>query len=192
MLADILFVKLCLFVFHRMLISRFWGRLRSVSTLISLSWTVRNSLQWRQHLRETGTIPLRLTRHLGSVCVTMICQFTTHLFHKTHTCANWNAAAHYKPTYTHTKKTYIQTNQLYCDLTCAHTLTNYNSVFLRLHNEHNCNDNVCQKCPYTISAFWKHFLTALKFWLWHVLEKGLLCKVIFISYKNQDTHSTTT
>lgn len=79
-LAGRYIVNMYDFVLNRMLMSRFWGRLRSVSTPASPSWTVRSSQPNTLCLRETGTVPQMLTKHLRSVCVTMIHQCTTHLF----------------------------------------------------------------------------------------------------------------
>lgn len=90
-------------VFDRMLVSRFWARLRSVSTVTSPSWTARKSLHWKPSLRETGTFPWVLTRHLGSVCVIMTRQFITHLCLKTHAHTHWNSTVQpyfYKCTHT--------------------------------------------------------------------------------------------
>lgn len=103
-----------------MLIFSLWGRLRSVSTLTSPSWIVRN-----KHLRETGTVLWLLTRHLSSVCVTIIHQFITHLFNKhTHTQGEKRARS-------------LFTTQLYCNLAHTHTLSIilFISGFSSCHND---------------------------------------------------------
>lgn len=100
-------VKLYVFLFNRMLMFRFWGRLRSVSTPTSPSWTVRNNLPWKLYLRETWTIPWLLTKHLGSVCVTMTHQYTTHLIHNTHTVHAQTTKQHtLQLPYTHTQNVF--------------------------------------------------------------------------------------
>lgn len=74
---------ICCFCLNRMLTFRFWGRLRSVSTLTSPSWTARDRKPWKHCQGASGASSCLWTDHQSSVCVTMTCPCTTHLSHHT-------------------------------------------------------------------------------------------------------------
>lgn len=69
--------------FDRMTVSRFWGKLSCVSTVVSPWWTVRKTFPRNLILIEVGTIPWMLTRDQGYLCATTMCQFTIHLLNNT-------------------------------------------------------------------------------------------------------------
>lgn len=77
-----MFLVVC---FDRMTVSRFWGRLSCVSTVVSPWWTVRNRFPRNLFPIEVGTIPWMLTRDQGYLCATRMCQFTIHLLNNTKT-----------------------------------------------------------------------------------------------------------